>query len=213
MNRNDKSNKEKEIIALKRKFDAIRNLKRNPEYVELPKPIHDGYIATYKLRDDILSRKDAEAYIAALNVCNANLWCENKDFKFLEKKKWVKKNPTLRQINKATYDALPITAKRFFYETTIKDKYWREGYRDTHYDCSLSYELVRIIKKDYITHRAVLDPNIQSEYSEIEARLNALTNGHPWGGYGPYSKYEQMMLNVKERLMGRLYLRKNNLED
>lgn len=213
MNRNDKFDKEKQVKALMRRMDAIRRLKHSPEYVELEKPIHDGYIATYKLRDDILNRKDAEAYTSALNACNGTLWCDNKTFRYLEKKKWVEKYPTLRKINKATYDALPIESKRFFYETTIKDKYWREGFRDTQYDCSLSYELVRVIKKDYITHRAVLDPNVQSELDEIEARLYTLTDGHPWGGYGPYNKYETMLLNVRDRLMNRLYLRKNKLED
>ena len=213
MLRNDKTAKEKEVYALKRKLDSINTLKRNPEYIELEKPIHDGYIAYYKLRDDVLSRKDGQAYIEALQVCNANLWCDNKDFKYFEKKKWVKKNPTLRKINKAMYDALSPTAKKFFYETTIKDKYWRDGFRDIHYECSLSYELVRVVKKDYITHRKVLDPKLQSEYAEIEARLYSLTNGHPWGGYGSYSKYEFMLLNIKDRLMSKLYLRKNNIDD
>jgi hypothetical protein len=184
--RNKQFLKEKAIIRLKIKDSEINEAMRNLGWIELEKPIHDGFYAEWVLRDDILKREDAHFYQEALGACADRVWSRNGEFKHRDgrTKKWVNENPKLNTINKDKYEKLSPTAKKFFLEDTTPVKNWRYGFNDKKYICTLSYELVVFKSKAYITHRREFDSILKQMEAEIEDELYRLSNGHPWGGYG-----------------------------
>lgn len=202
--RNDKFFKEKKLIALRMKDAEISAAIRNQSLVELDEPIHHGYNAEWVLRDDILKRDDAHVFQEALDACKGKIWNRNPEFKFknTKTKRWEKVNPKLHKLNKVKYEALSPSAKKFFYETTKSTKYWRIGYNDKEYCCTLSYELVVKITKNYITHRREHDNVLYQMDAENEKMMYAVAgNNNPWGGNGYgnpkwYRKFE----NTKEKL-------------
>ena len=184
--RNSKFLKTKKVIRLKiadrENDDAIHN----QGYIKLDKPIHNGYNAEYTLRKDILNRIDADVYQEALDACKTTLWCKNEDFKFRDwkTKKMVHQNPSLKKLNKSDYEKLSIQARRFFFEVEmVNTKYWRYGYSDKFFLCTLSYELVVVKSKAYVTHRREHNSILYQRRAELEKAIDLLTDGHPWGGY------------------------------
>lgn len=206
--RNEKFFKEKKIIGLKLAEKENREAIRAQGYIELEIPIHDGYNANYILREDILNREDADMFQEALDLCKKEIWCKNKSFRFKnhKTKKWEVWKPILKTINKSQYDSLSAGARRFFYETRIKNKHWRNGFSDKEYHCSLSYELKIVITKSYITHRREHDSILYQIDAEIEKELNKLTDGHPWGGYGRHQTYWNRLVDKTKKLADKLDL-------
>jgi len=194
--------KEKEIIRLKMNADQIRNSIRNQGWIELEEPVHHGYNAEWTLRDDILRRDDSAAYKEALNASNDRIWSKNPDFKYKNRKtkRWEIIKPKLKKINKASYDNLSPTAKKFFYEDTSKErKYWRYGYTDKSYICTLSYELVMKITKSFITHRKEHDGILYQMDAENDKMLYQAADGHPWSR-SLYPKWHRKHENKKIKL-------------
>lgn len=202
--------REKEIIKLKKQDREINEAIRNQGYIELDKPIPHGYNAEWVLRDDILRREDAWAYQEALDACSGSIWSKDKSFKFKDykTKKWVVQNPSLKSINKETYEKLSPTAKKFFVEDISHERrYWRYGFSDKYYRCTLSYELVVKITQSYITHRREHDSVLYQKDAEIEDRLYRVTDGHPWGGYSEGRFWHKMELK-KEKNLAKKEIRK-----
>ena len=207
--------REKQIIKLKLKDREISDAIRNQGYIELEKPIPHGFEAEWVLRDDILRREDSAAYLEALNVCKSNVWCKDKSFKFRDykTKKWYVKQPNLKKINKETYENLSPTAKKFFVEDTSNDKkYWRHGFSDKYYFCTLSYELVVEITQSYITHRREHDSVLYQMNAENEDQLYRIADGHPWGGYSEGKFWHKMELK-KEKTIAKKELRQQLREE
>lgn len=208
--RNKQFFKEKALIRLRMKYDELRHSIRDQGWVELDEPVHHGYNAEWILRDDILKRDDSAAYQEALNVCNHKIWSKNPDFKYKNRKtkRWEVVRPALRKINKDTYEKLSPTAKKFFCEDTSKDRrYWRYGYTDKSYLCTLSYELVIKITKSYITHRREHDNVLYQMSAENEKMMYIIAgNDNPWGydnGYPKWYKrheYKKVKLDEERKL-------------
>lgn len=204
--RNSKFFKEKQLIKLRTKDNEISNAIRNQSLVELDEPIHHGYNAEWILRSDIAKREDAHVFQEALDTCKDKIWNRNSEFKYknTKTKRWEKVNPKLNKINKVKYEALSLSARKFFYETTKSSKYWRVGNTDKEYCCTLTYELVVKITKNYITHRREHDNILYQMDFENEKMMYAVAgNNNPWGGGGNrlgnpkwYRKFE----NTKEKL-------------
>lgn len=200
--RNNNYWKEKTIIRLKMEGDEITQAIRNQGLVELETPIHHGYHAEWVLRSDILRREDAAAYQEALNACKGIIWSKHPDFKYRNRKtkRWEKINPKMHDIKKEQYDSLSPTAKKFFVENTGKErKYWRYGFSDKWYICTLSYELVAKISKHYITHRKEHDNILYQMDAENKKMLYKTSDGHPWTG-GGNSKWWNKHENKKIKL-------------
>lgn len=209
--RNDKFLKEKKVIGLKIAEQENRDAIRNQGYIELEKPYHYGYNATYVLRDDILNKMNADAYQEALDACVEMIWCRNEDFIYEDwqtKKKYVAK-PKMKKINQAEYDKLSPAARHFYFESNMFDyRYWREGYKDKHYYCTLSYELKIVITKNYITHRREHDSVLYQTKDEIDKQLYNITNGCPWGS--SYSSFK--FFNRLEDKSGKLQAKRELTE-
>jgi hypothetical protein len=202
--RNKQFIQEKLLNKLKRKDEEINNDIRNQGWVELEKPIHHGFYIEYILRDDILRRDDAAAYQEALNVCMEKSWCKDDKFKHKDykTKKWYDILPKLHNISKEKYEQLSPSAKKFFVEDTNKErKYWRYGFSNKWYVCTLSYELVKFISKAYITHRREHDSVLYQMEAENEKLMYQVAgNDNPWGSNRGYGKWWRKHENKKEKL-------------
>jgi hypothetical protein len=193
--------KEKAVIRLKKEGNEITDAIRNQSLIELEEPIHHGYHAEWILRADIARREDAHVYQEALDACKGKIWSKNPEFRFKnhKTKRWEISYPELKRINKAIYDALSASAKKFFFETHDSTKYWRYGYKDKEYRCTLSYELVVLKSKSYITHRREHDNILYQMDADNDKMLRVVTNGVPYPG-SYYNKFYRKHENKKEKL-------------
>jgi len=195
--------KEKQLIRLKMKDVEIHQAIKNQGWIELDEPLPNGYYAEWVLRADILRREDVAAFQEALDACKERIWNRNSEFRYKNKKtkKWEKINPKLKALQKEAYDKLSPSAQKFFYETTDTQKYWRPGFSNKHYRCTLSYELVVKITKAFITHRREHDGVLYQMDAENEKMMYQVAgNGNPWGWRGDYSSWWKRMENKKEKL-------------
>jgi hypothetical protein len=204
--------KEKQLIRLRIKDGEINKAIRNQGWVELEEPIPNGYYAEWVLREDILRRSDAEAYQEALDACKEKIWSRNPEFRYKDKKtkRWVQVNPKLKDIKKEAYENLSPTAKKFFVENTGKERrYWRQGFSDKWYSCTLSYELVVKVTKAFITHRREHDGILYQMDAENERMMYQIAgNDNPWGGRNYRTdKFYNRMQNRKEKFAANRELR------
>jgi hypothetical protein len=206
--------REKAIIRLKIEDQKNHDAIRNQGWVELDKPIHHGYYAEWVLRSDILNREDAHVYQEVLDACAERVWSKNEEFKYKDykTKKWVFYNPRLIKINKEKYEKLSPSARKHFVEDLTPNKNWRYGYSNKQYHCTLSYELIVLKSKAYITHRREHDNVLKQIESEIKKDLYRVSNGNPWGGYGDgkfWRKQEHKKLKMVAERELRQELREN----
>lgn len=197
--------KEKKLIRLRMKDVEINKAIRNQGWVELEEPIHNGYYAEWVLREDILRRDDAAAYQEALDACKEKIWGRTPEFKFKNKKtkRWEQVNPKLKDIKKEVYEKLSPTAKKLFVENTGKERrYWRYGFSDKWYTCTLSYELVVKVTKAFITHRREHDGILYQMDAENERMMYQVAgNDKPWGSRNYRTdKFYNRVQNKKETL-------------
>lgn len=202
--RNKQFWKEKQLIRLRIKNYEIGKSIRNQSYVELEQPIHNGYIAEWVLRDDILKRDDAIYFQEALDACKQSVWGRTPDFKYKSKKtkQWVIVNPKTYSIKKEKFELLSPKAQKHFVEDTVKDKKnWRYGYCDKWYRCTLSYELVVKITKHYITHRKEHDNILYQMDAENEKHMYRIAgDDNPWGSNSYKNWFWRKHENTKEKL-------------
>lgn len=205
--------REKKLIRLRIKDREISEAIRNQGWIELEEPIPNGYYAEWVLREDILRRDDAAAYQEALDACKEKIWSRNPEFRYKDKKtkRWVPINPKLKDIKKEEYEKLSPTAKKLFVENTGKERrYWRYGFSDKWYTCTLSYELVVKVSKAFITHRREHDGILYQMDAENERMMYQVAgNDNPWGSsdrsYKAYLRYE----NKKQKLKADRELRED----
>jgi len=201
--RNKYFQQEKAVIRLKMEGEKIWTAMNNQSLVELEEPIHRGYNAEWILRSDIAKRDDAHVFQEALDACKGSVWSKNPEFRFKNSKtkRWEAINPKMHALNKEKYEALSPSAKKFFFETTRSNKYWRVGYYDKEYRCTLSYELVVKISKSFITHRREHDNILYQMDAENEKMMYQVAgNDNPWGGKSYKNWFWRKHENTKEKL-------------
>ncbi len=194
--------KEKEIQRLKNEGSLIHDAIHSQGWVKLDKPYHQGYNAKWVLRKDIARREDAEDFQRALDISNKTVWSRNKDFRYKNHK--TKKVeillPGLKPISKKQYESLPPQVRKFFRRDLSSIQNWRYGFRDITYICILTYELVVLKTKTYVTHRREHDEVLYQREAEIEKRLYDLTDDHPWGNYGDGKFWRRRALRMKKTI-------------
>jgi len=194
--------REKQLIRFKKKDREIWEAIGNQGWVELETPIHDGYYAEWVLRDDILRRDDANAFQEALDACKEKIWCKKPDFKYKNRKtkKWEVQNPKMLTITKDKYEALSPAAKKFFFESAETKRYWQLGFKQKHYACSLTYQLVVKVSKAFITHRREHDGVLYQMDAENEKMMfQTAGDNNPWGNRGWKNKFWRKHENKKEK--------------
>ncbi len=188
MSKNTKKESYKKYLRLVAERAKIWEAQSNLGYVELEKPIHNGYLGFLVLRDDIANRKDGTILAGLLKKYSTIEWSRTKDFIRGRKKCSETIQPKLVEISEYEYEKLDIKIKDYFRVTWVKG--WFE-YRKCYVLDFPSYYMVFKKKKDYITHRKVIDGTLEAEESFIRDKIWEIKyQSSPWGesSMKPYSK-------------------------
>ncbi len=168
MSQNTKKESYKKYLELRRREDEIDEAQRNLGYVELEEPIHHGYLAFFVLRDDIARRENSGELADLLKRFSTVPWSRTKDFVERRKKRSHVIVPQLIELDEREFLKLPIKTQEHFRMTWIK---YYGGYRKGYILDFPSYYMVIKKKKDYITHRKVIDGVLEAEERFIRDKI------------------------------------------
>lgn len=173
--RNIKDLRLQEYRALDKELDELYEAQDNLGYYPLKKPIRHGWYKYLKLRDDVSRRKDAYVFQNIIDVAGITIWGRN-----LEEvdQKWMIREADLRHISlpgiwkldrKQLQDLNP-KAQRFFQGIEIINGSWLCGI--IYYECRAPIHYFEpTYKRAYITHRKIIDSEIESRIEQLENRL------------------------------------------
>lgn len=176
----DKAKEEKEIIGLWMKnMKLLRTKRGNRELVELDKPVRKGYKRFFVLRADIARGTEASFYRKFLPEIQVKQYCNDKEFLQREypsrKLKPMGHNP--KQIEHKRWNELNYSAKEkaMFDELWIPNRDHRgrmaKGGRFV-YAFKKPWMFVSKIEPHYITHRFVINPQLESELQELHNKID-----------------------------------------
>ena len=204
--RNKYFEKEKAVQEVKNLIEENWQNQRNQCWIELDKPIPHGYNGEWVLRDDIARSPEAEVLQHIIDKYGKVVWSRNKDFKTRSsrkgKNKWTDLRPGFKSIREDEYEELPRKVKEYFVEDTNYKSIWVKWYKP-YID---PYKLVMKKSRSYITHYREHDEVLYQEMAELYARLDNLTDYHPYSGYCIpkwYRKSERRKAKTKHRAENR----------
>jgi len=158
------------VSQLEKELKQIHKAQSQLGYIVLDKPLRDGWIKTYKLRDDILRSKSAKVYKEVLNAVLQEIWGREKKYADKRWKKFFNKNsqdcqqPGIRRLYDKHSKRLSSKAKQCFVQR--KRKVYR-GYMNI-YVCILpKYYFQLSYRRAYITKRKIIFPLLDSSEQEI----------------------------------------------
>lgn len=179
MSRNTKKDSYKTYLKLRAEELRIDTLINNLGYIELEEPIHHGYIGFFKLREDVARRDNADVLNYLVENYTSAPWCRTKDF--IVKKKGRKEivEPKYLKIRESEYLKVPVKLQSFF--TKGWERTWGGGYWE-YFSLNLPRHYLVIKKKrDYITHRKVIDSQLISELKFVEDKIwNIVQKTNPY---------------------------------
>jgi hypothetical protein len=199
MSKNTKHKDYKRLLALREREDELDKAIKNLGYVELEKPVHHGYNAYLTLREDVAKREDRVAGLYQYFIDNfASVpWSRLPEFYTKNKRGKIHDNrPKLRRLTQKEYDGyLPWIQEHFHKRTKYN---WGNEY--IYYVPYIpDYYLVMKIKNSYITHRKVIDGDLESERIFIKHKIWGLEDKiKPWNQNG-YSKFLKLITKAKRR--------------
>ncbi len=208
MSKNTKHKDYKRLLALRERESELDAAIRNLGYVELEKPVHHGYNAFLTLREDVAKREDRVAGLYQYFIDNFAIetWSRTKEFYIKNKKGKVwDKRPYLRRVTQKEYDGyLPWVQEHLHKRTEFvwgQEYSYYVPYIPQHY-------LVTKIKNSYITHRKVVDGELERELRFVRDQLFYLrTIMSPYNETG-YSAFKKD-INKRNRRKDKMALRKN----
>lgn len=166
------------VKRLEKELDKIHKAQSELGYIELDKPLRDGWIKTYQLRDDISRSKNAKVYKEVLKAVMQEVWgrekkhADNNWNEFFNKKNRNFQRPGIRRLNEKQYDKLSSHAKKCFIKRKRKSP---RGYRNS-YSCILPrYYFTLTYRRAYIYKRKIISPILESREQEIMEILAAPT--------------------------------------
>jgi hypothetical protein len=173
MSRNTKHKHFKRFIYLDKRFDELRDIRRNLGYEELEKPYPHGYDARLVLREDIARRKDADMLQLIVDKFSTKTWSKTGKFtnRFFFKKRWhfSDNTPKIKMLSEAEYLKLDEKLARYFYHSPSWDTKRWDGSVFKHYVCNVpSHFFVIKIKVSYITHKKVIDSELENLYEIMQ---------------------------------------------
>jgi hypothetical protein len=213
MNRREKrfliKKQEKELLALDREMEELRKKSNEPiEYMEV-KPIRDGWIRYFDLREDLKGRSDYKYLREILDVCNVEQFCRNKKFK-IPKKNWryynLDKDFHLKNLSDKERNKLSERAKTEFWKEEKVS--WSGGIYNIWHPAIPSWMLVAKIKPHYIRYFGVFDNEAKSQYQRLRNKFETnnlypkLNKLYGWGnGYDDwdYSYSKKRMIEVQAK--------------
>ncbi len=176
------------VSKLEKELKRIRKARSALGYLELPKPLRDGWYKTFRLRDDISRSKQAKAYQEVLDAVLIEIWGREKKHahknwnKFFNRHGQNYQRPGIRRLNEKEFNKLSSKAKKCFVKRRRKVY---QGYKFI-YACIIpKYYLVIAYRRAYITKRKILSPILEKREQEIIEILQKST----LRTYSLYHKY------------------------
>lgn len=158
------------VKRLENELNRIRTAQFELGYMVLDKPVRDGWIKTFKLRDDILRTKKFKVYHEVLSAIVKEIWGREKRY---ADKRWddffsrnIKnfQRPGIRRLDEKEYSKLSTKAKKCFIEQ--KRKSYR-GYKSI-YSCILPrYYFVLSYRRAYTIKRKIISPVLKRREQEV----------------------------------------------
>lgn len=189
------------VNQLEKELQRVRKAQSELGYIELPKPIRDGWFKTFRLRKDISRSKKAKIYQEVLDAVLVEIWGREKKH---ADKKWKKyfnchtklfQRPGIRRLNEKDYNKLSSRAKKCFIKRRIKVY---KGFSNT-YACTIpKYYFTITYRRAYITKRKILSPILESREQEIMEILCRPTL-YPFSLYYHYNYRLYYRPNKRER--------------
>ncbi len=168
---NEKEKLYKNYLALKEADNKNYQEQRALGYIELEKPIPNGWKIVFTLRDDIQRREDADVFWEILDIASRHGFIRNKNI-FLSKKKKYRGHPyhpEFHSISEKTYESLRPAVKKYFHLDISCWTSW--GFKP--YNCHLpSYYIKEKLVRSYIKEVKVIDEVLLQEQAEIRAQLD-----------------------------------------
>lgn len=209
MSQNTKHKSYKEYLRLLEKQDKLYDIKNALGYEKLEKPYQHGYNAFHVLRDDISRRKDAELYQYLLDNFSVTTWSKDGVFYKVFKRHISDNRPHFKLISEEEYEKLETKYKNhFFHDSRYDQKYWN-GTVYKKYRCYLPpHFLVMKVVNDYITHKLIIDPQVESELDFVNNRINELAREIQPYYEGFIGKYRKIQAKAK-RNADKVNIKKN----
>jgi hypothetical protein len=175
----DKAKEEKKLLSIWSRYMKLLSSKRNNvEIVELDKPVRSGYHRFFVLREDVARSDDAPLYKKLLVEMQSHQYSKNKEFlyksypsnklvpmehnlSFIEHKRWNELNYTPKQA--AMFDQLWIQHRDVRGRLTKSGRYV--------FAFKKPWAFVAKVQPHYITHRIVINPQLESEIKELYDKI------------------------------------------
>lgn len=182
MSQNTKHKFYKEYLELLRKQDELYDIKNALGYEKLEKPYQYGYNAFHVLRDDISRRKDADVFQHLLDNYSVTTWSKDGVFYRVYRKFVSDNRPHFKLICEADYLKLEPKYKKYFRHVEDKDQKFWNGTVNKFYRCYLEpHFLVMKVVNSYITHKKVIDSEIERELDFVDDKIYQLQEIiEPW---------------------------------
>lgn len=192
--------KYKSFLKMEKRADELKEELRKLPLRELKTPYQKGWVITFRLRDDISRRADAELILQVLE----RGWNKETYVKDIEAVKAVRQGhtsyitkrkdvngkyisvdlrPQRKLIDKKQYEALPDRIKEYFYLDTTHEAYKKYN-REYFYGVLPQYYLELKVRPYMITHERVKGGELEEEYKFLRDKLQEY-----WREYFSYGKY------------------------
>jgi len=175
--------KEKEYIRDYNKYSELWSKRRESEvWVELDKPVPNGYLRYFVLRDDVSRSKKAKDMQFLLdNFLQNQWWSRTKKFKKKQKfikrtgsgfSEWVHKKieQKLECVEEKDWKKVPEHLQRYFKRIELEKRPW-DNVSIFAYKFRFSWMFVFKIEHDYLTHQRLPQGEIDSEINRLHSKL------------------------------------------
>jgi len=167
--------RKKEVKSIEKEINNLFNAQQNLGSYLLDKPVHKGCFKHLILRDDISRRKDAFIFQNIIDVAGVEVWGSNekdadKSWMYQMKQNNNVYEPGLIKINDKEYEKLLPKAKQYFEGFEAAWSHWR-GSEMIYYSRVPRYYFTTGYTKAFITHRKIIDPELQEKMDELEALI------------------------------------------
>lgn len=210
--RNEKFLLEKEYRRILENYYENRKVKRNLGYYELEEPIKNGFDISWVIREDIFKSPIGWEVESILYHYGKSSWCKTRDFV----RKYKRSNneeikPYFVKINSNTYDSLYPWAKKWFtrdYLAKSYRNYW--GVEVFWYRCTIpAYYLVEKIDVSYITHREIINPDLESEGAYLIKKLEGPKFYYKFNNSEKSNKSWVRLANRRDRRYNKITINKH----
>ncbi len=169
-----KSERLKEVRTINKRIYKIYKLQRELGYKKLEEPIRHGWYKEIVLTRRVMRYKNQEVIESIFERLLTTQWGRTKD---LATRKWNEQRSKYLIVND-----VPTISKKQFNKLTVKEQqlcvpfkfYACKHKLVTRFYIKLPKGAYRIkFTRAYITHRKIIDPQLEREFSELKSRLNS----------------------------------------